>query len=163
MLLSNHRQLRTCLLNPLRKAAFRSRVRRFRLFGQRLSARTTPLPRTPAPFFSVCLVFPSGLLGRFFGSFSPCAPHTPSPPPREEKERARNGGSLCVSPPVCKDSGHTKEFDLLQFIFLGFSIHLRSVPQGAQAVVSWPWTNEDGLATGEARRDAFLCTCISPC
>ena len=24
--------------------------------------------------------------------------------------------------------------------------------QGVQAVVSWPWTNEDGLTTGEARR-----------
>ena len=30
----------------------------------------------------------------------------------------------------------------------------------ARAGVSCPWTNEDGLATGEARRDAFLCTCI---
>ena len=32
------------------------------------------------------------------------------------------------------------------------------LPQGVQAVVSCPWTNEDGLTTGEARRDAFLCT-----
>ena len=31
--------------------------------------------------------------------------------------------------------------------------------QGVQAVVSCPWTNEDGLTTGEARRDAFSCTC----
>ena len=31
--------------------------------------------------------------------------------------------------------------------------------QGVQAVVSWPWTNEDGLTTGEARRGAFSCTC----
>ena len=33
--------------------------------------------------------------------------------------------------------------------------------QGVQAVVSCPWTNEDGLTTGEARRDAFSCTCIN--
>ena len=29
-----------------------------------------------------------------------------------------------------------------------------------QAVVSRPWTNEDGLTTRDARRDAFLRTCV---
>ena len=46
-------------------------------------------------------------------------------------------------------------------ILLDFSGLLVS-QQGVQAVVSCPWTNEDGLTTGEARRDAFLCTCNFP-
>ena len=41
-------------------------------------------------------------------------------------------------------------------------LQLFILQQGVQAVVSCPWTNEDGLTTGEARRDAFLCTCNFP-
>ena len=56
--------------------------------------------------------------------------------------------TVCVFVCVCAPSNHRDPVGL-PYVF----------QQGVQAVVSWPWTNEDGLTFGEARRDAFLCTC----
>ena len=56
---------------------------------------------------------------------------------------------VCVSTPVPKEFDHTKEL---------FN-QLYSFPAGVQAIVSGPSTNENGRTAGEARRDAFLCTC----
>ena len=70
-------------------------------------------------------------------------------------EVSRRKAAMCV----CVTLG---VIGILLDLMWPFSYAFGFLVQGVQAVVSCPWTNEDGLTTGEARRDAFLCTCNFP-